>query len=173
MTRRIPSSGMTPTMSVYAKRVHGSRKFTEIIGWDRKFSTTPKEKGYLSTTISNETSINLHQQLMSSLATKYKVSTVAGTPFAELMKTLKERNIELDGPIAQAEFARVFLGPNPSRKQIDELRQILLSYKKQIKIQNELKTATEGIEKVSAHVDPSKRVSVTEKKGFWESLFGK
>lgn len=172
MSRSIPSSAMTKTMKQSAKRVRGSRKITEIIAWDRKLGTTRVERANLASSISTAQNIDLQEHLMTTLATKYKINTAAKTPFAELMKTLKEKNIALDSETAQREFAKVFLGPNPSRTQLEELKKIILDYKAQIELQKELKRKTSGIKNISATVDSSGKVSVKEKKGFWKTLFG-
>ncbi|HNV01204.1 MAG TPA: hypothetical protein PKK60_02130 [archaeon] len=173
MAKRVLSSGITPTMKASAKRVVGTRAFNETIGWDRKLGTRKIERANLGLSITNTTSINLNQQLMTSLATKYKINTANGTQFAELMKALKENRISIDTAAGQREFAKVFLGQNPTRAQLEELKKILLDYKKQMTIQENLENSTKGIKNISASVASDGRIYVKEKKGFWATLFGK
>ncbi len=173
MVKRIPYTGMTPGIKIGTKRVQGTKKFGEFTTWNRELASRQTEQSNLASSISNTRSINLNQHLMTSLATKYKINTAKGTPFAELMKAINENRISIDTVAGQREFARIFFGQNPTRAQIEELKEILSDYKKQMKIQESLRKSTEGIKNISAKVGSDGRIYVKEKKGFWATLFGK
>ncbi|NMA44522.1 MAG: hypothetical protein GX950_01775 [Candidatus Diapherotrites archaeon] len=157
MRKRIPQSGMTPGMKVNAKRMRTTKGVRNKIA-----------RKTLAGSISNATTINLNTHLMTSLARKYKVNTANGTQFAELMEAIKTNRVSIYTPYGQSEIARVFLGPNPSMAQIEELRNILSDYRKQMNIQRDLKNATSGIREMSVSVS-SGRVYVKEK-GFLAKL---
>lgn len=84
------------------------------------------------------------------------------------MEAIKTNRVSIYTPYGQSEIARVFLGPNPSMAQIEELRNILSDYRKQMNIQRDLKNATSGIREMSVSVS-SGRVYVKEK-GFLAKL---
>lgn len=173
MVKVIPSAGITPGIKAGAKRVAGTKKLGELTTWNRQLASRQTEQSNLASSISNTKKTNLNQQLMTSLATKYRVNTANGTQFAELMKALKENRISIDTIAGQREFAKVFLGQNPTKAQLEELKKILLDYKKQMTIQENLENSTKGINNISASVGSDGRIYIKEKKGFWATLFGK